>query len=408
MARLRKDFLLPGTWTLADGRTVRYSRADAAEQVQRTNELVAAGVPIPLYREHQGTPGQFITPDYLSMSVADKARNTLGWVEGAELDDAGIACAILQVPDDDDARNLAAIRFASPELAYDAPDGTGRVWRGRSMTHLAATPRPVQLGQRPFQRLSLNETDRRPVRLSLEGYMADDTPTPDDADTPDVPDVKPDADTPQDLPGKSDDFVALVQALRDAGLNIPDEVQDLQHLVIAVKACQPAKPEETPDPAGAGKPADQAGKPVEGASQQAAPVLMSLDAAQSPMGTKLVASLTKTIEADIADIKTVPRPIKVDWLQRLKTTERLSLDVNADPVKTDLLVEIAFAKKLPPLSIHVQAGGKGAVRMSADAGDVVEVPNPVEDAEKAHRERIEKDTDERAKRLSVNPPKPRK
>ena len=42
--------------------------------------------------------------------------------------------------------------------------------------------------------------------------------------------------------------------------------------------------------------------------------------------------------------------------------------------------------------------------MSADGGlppGVVEVPNPAEDAERAHKERIEKDTDERAKRLKA-------
>ena len=73
----------------------------------------------------------------------------------------------LDVPDPANARQMDKVRFVSPEVLTDWQDGDGRVWRGKSITHLALTPQPVRHRQGPFTPVRMGVRNNQGVRLSL-------------------------------------------------------------------------------------------------------------------------------------------------------------------------------------------------------------------------------------------------
>lgn len=400
MARYRKESLYAGTWTLPDGRRVTYTRDDIPYFRQRAKDMLAAGLSLPVAWRHQDvvpmTDGE--RQRFGAEEAARQEKLTLGWVEDAFADN-GPLDFVIETPDEADGRQLEKCRFVSPEIQTDFVDGTGRLWPGKSITHLAVTSRPVQSGQKPFVRLAHDATRPPPERLSLEGFMAekdDDTKPgkPEKPEAPETPEAAPAPEAPAVDPNSPEVLLPrLIQALRAHNMNIPDSVTDLQHLVIAIEANQelPAEPDPNQPP----EDPDVAGQPVAGAGPASAPVMMSLDAAVNPAAARVIELERADVGRRIDALKSVTRPVK-DRLKKKLAAERLSLDDRAHLAKTDLLVELAAFESLDPLPIHAQASG--TARLSQDA---VPVPTPHDDAEKAREKAIQDDIDERAARISV-------
>jgi hypothetical protein len=124
----------------------------------------------------------------------------------------------------EDRERLAKVRYASPQLRWDWLDSDGKVWKGLTIQHIAATPIPKQRGQNAFNLSdgSFRIPDEEIIRLSEGTPMAD----------------KKD-ETPDEVEGGGESvagFSELIEALKGTGMNIPDEVNDIPGLIIAVKA----------------------------------------------------------------------------------------------------------------------------------------------------------------------------
>ncbi len=207
MATFDKDFLYPGTYRLKDGRTFHASAGDVAHLARRLEEMLAAGLQIPVSWEHQGLAPR--TKAELSKLTADQTRLTLGHVESASLSPEGFLAGRVAVPVDDDAKRLPAVRFVSPTIAHDWTDGDGRFWPGASVLELAATPRPVQHRQQPFKPVAFSHGS---ISLSLADYRGDTT-MPDDAKKPDG----------EGGDGSGAQLKTVLKALADVGLVLPDD-----------------------------------------------------------------------------------------------------------------------------------------------------------------------------------------
>lgn len=206
MAWFEKDVLYPGTYHLGDGRVVTYTRDDVVHMAQRTKDMVAAGLAIPVCWEHQD--------DAVPLSAAElrarRARFNLGFLAKGRVSPGGFLEAVLDVPLADDAQRLPAVRFISPEIRRDWIDGSGRLWPGLSITHLAATARPVQHKQQPFRPVPATQLSL--ARLSLAAYLGDRTM----------------ANSTTEL--RPPQLKTLLRYLREVGLHLPDDT-DMDNLL---------------------------------------------------------------------------------------------------------------------------------------------------------------------------------
>lgn len=156
-----KDALYPGTIRKPGRDPLTLTDADLDAAVATANQLVRDGYTIPLYWEHQADDGP------VKLSAADKpahvAKHTFGRVKEAFKDDGGALQLKLEVDADDDFNRLPKVRFVSPELRKNWTDADGRTHKGWSISHVAATPIPVQREQKPFDPTNA-------IRLSLADY----------------------------------------------------------------------------------------------------------------------------------------------------------------------------------------------------------------------------------------------
>lgn len=170
--RFRKQVLAPGTfWVRQKVRSAtssspaaydtlpcEFTPADVAAMCATGQEMLAAGIAIPVPLEHQ--------EDHEALTPAEKLAHGLlfnsGWVTDFGLDPDGVLEAEISVePDahiarrfDCTAEELAAklastVRFVSPRILPSFTDGSGRKW-SNAITHVALTPVPVWSGQKGF------------------------------------------------------------------------------------------------------------------------------------------------------------------------------------------------------------------------------------------------------------------
>ena len=151
VAKFTKDVLYPGTYRLPDGRKVTYTPADVRHLSKRLADMTAAGLQIPLCWDHQHEA----KPVQMGADRSDRHKWNLGFAEAARLTPEGYLETGLDVPLDEDAKRLPAVRYVSPEITTDYVDGSGRKWPGLSITHVAVTSRPVQFKQNPFKPVQL-------------------------------------------------------------------------------------------------------------------------------------------------------------------------------------------------------------------------------------------------------------
>jgi hypothetical protein len=246
------------------------------------------------------------------------------------------------VPDEDDARRLPAVRYVSPEIDWAVTDGDGVTWDGPSITHIAATARPVQKHQLPFQ----FSQERRALRLSLEDY--------------DMPEVKekPDRKEGNGSQGAAGEFKDLVEALKGAGLNIPEEVEDLCGLIIAVKASSGTAEVggEGGGEAGGGELAGGGGL----TEAPAPPIAMSALAGRVyDLERRRLAERVEALERS----GRVPRAVKEQLLSSLATV-RLSLGGQAQLRPNALLAKVEAYEALPEGPFARKAVQMGGLRVA--------------------------------------------
>ncbi len=355
MARFLKDVIKPGRVHLPDGRVMDFTRQQMQALHSRAAEMAAAGLQIPLCWNHQ---------DVGPMSAADilaaRARNVFGYVASTERGKEDLLNTTLDIPDPDDAAQFAKTRWISPEVTWDHKDGTGRVWAGPSITHLAATARPVDPHQKPPVQLSQDAPSySRRVRLSLEDIMADEE--------------KPDSGGEAEGEGGGE-IADLIDALREHGLNIPDHVSDMAHLITAVKSQGEAEEEGTDNPG------DEYGAEI---TEAQAPVMMAmerrvLDFERSALKQRIEALFPARID----------RPTR-DKLLAEHGTVRMSLDRKKGvPRPTGLAAKVAAYEELPERKFK-----GGTVRLAQDTGGTREAtggPMSGEDDQKAIRAEAKK------------------
>jgi hypothetical protein len=349
VARLKKDVLRPGSYSVTnkDGtrRVVGYTDADIRHLHARFQAFKLAGIHVPVCWEHQDSALPS-TPEEISRRIADRARLHLGFVEDTCLDGDTLS-HVLDVSDDEDARQAERVRFASPMIATDWTDGTGRLWPGKSIVHVAVTPRPVRHDQKPFERMSM-------VCLSLSDRLGDTS----------VAEEKPDK---KESEGGEDggeggapaQMKDLIEALRGAGLTIPDEVADLDGLIIAVKASSGSGEGTDESP-----PADAVPAPPPDSS----PAMMGLARQVEGLSKRLLEAEKTRLSDEINklhDTARITRPRRDILAKKLNVT-KLSMGEDGQPVRTELHTIIEAYQALDTGSAGPVALGHG------------DVPTPVE------------------------------
>lgn len=374
MATFKKDCLYVGDWHLPDGRVFSCDGPLRDSLARRARDMLAAGLHIPLAWEHQDDAYPLSEDE----RRANRARFNLGFLKDAAV--AGGALEIVaDVPGEDDARRLPSVKFVSPEIRWDWRDGTGRVWEGPSITHVAVTPRPVQHAQQPFRPVELS-FDSPPVRLSLDGYtravrMADDTDIAvADTDTGDegfegLEDEGGEAG--MDGAGKLADILAVLSEL---GLVLPDDTTPSNLLDRLHAAALTMRHHATNgnDTAAGGNGGDQLpGEPSGGAAAQ--PQMVQ---PQMPMGMSMTEVHQLKAQLDRAN-KTLLAKERSDLLSRVAALHRsgrvtreihddlsgrlgkvqLSLGKDGGLAPNPVTAEIAAYEKLPAgcvMPAHVQ------------------------------------------------------
>lgn len=403
---IEKDVLYPRRVVVAGagGKPVAYSFTHHdLNAINRTgNSKIGDGWNIPVVWEHQNEKPDRRKLLKLSQSERDRefARGVFGAATRFVLRDGHLR-AILAGDDDEDLKQFQKVKYVSPEIEWDWRDPEGKVWRGPTITHIAATPRPVQRFQSPVQlsqkpaslqqfadlgRFILEAAKGRNVgetihpfviRLSLndyaEGPMADDEP-----------DVGGGGNG-----GKKGNWCSrIVAALAGVGIKLPDcnEQKDPEHFADLVEtACLNAdqgpsddemlEPEGEEDPAA--PPGDLEQPPPDAEAPPGPPIQMGLRKQQA----EAIELGRKNLTTRIANLETTRRitPATADDLRNKLKTVRLSLRKDGNLEENAVLIRVeafeqneagaAYSKratpsdKPPPRSRWVMRGGK-RVRLS--------------------------------------------
>lgn len=232
--RVWKDTLYPGRQRDKHGTWFTVSRQSTQAAARNCKRMIGRGIRVPCVWEHQpgAEPVEMSAADILASTV----KNCFGEIRDAKVDRSGVLWLLHEVYNPADAEMLREKRMqVSPKLYPGFKDSRGGEYRGPVVGHVAATPNPVQFWQKPFE---LSRGDA--LLLSYgERPMADELDKDDlETETPDAEPTEPADDLPEvpDEPIAVNELGALIEALRDSGFNIPEEVADVKHLIIAIKA----------------------------------------------------------------------------------------------------------------------------------------------------------------------------
>lgn len=372
---IEKDVLYPGRVVVPgpSGKPLAYTFTDRdLAQMNRTgNAKIADKWNVPLVFEHQNEKPDRRKMLQLSRTERDRefARGVFGCTKGYRLD-GGRLKAILAGDDDEDLKKFAKIKFVSPEIEWDWRDSDGKVWSGPTITHIAATPRPVQRHQNAVQ-LSLPAGKPRlfdalgdfieefaggsnvggtihpfVIRLSLadwEKNMADDEETP-GAGGGD---------------GKKENWCArIVKALAGAGIKLPDcqdSAKDPEHFADLVEtAClnceqAPAVDEELPAPEDEdpNAPAGDMEQPPPGAeAPPGPPIQMSLQK-QTERAADLARKNFLSEIKELVDTRRITPAIAEDLRSKLKTVRLSFRKDDGELVENAVSVRIEAFKQNP-------------------------------------------------------------
>lgn len=358
MARFAKDVLYPGSYSVPDGkggqRRVSFSERDVDHLTRRMQAMLAAGLSIPLAAEHQDR-AKPLTPE--ERKAAWVKQLTLGWAEAASKPEGYLSTQV-EVPEVEDQKAIRRVRFVSPEIVHDFVDGTGRLWPGPSITHLAVTPRPVNANQRPFEPVQMSV-----IRLSLDHYqlsqgatVADEKPEETPEETPEEKPVETPEETPEEQPDERQQYLDEVLAvLREDGYGLPGDtdaknlVERLHTAALTKKAMieQALSDEDEETPPGSREAAAQP-------EPESGPVMMSL----TVMGRKIKVPVKRKP-------KPAARPVQLSLTDSDPKTKRLlKLERNGILGRIKRLLESGRISKAIADKLNKQAT---TVQLSLDA-----------------------------------------
>lgn len=219
MARVWKEVLCQGRQRDVHGNWFTFGPRDIRAALGNARKMLARGLSVPAVWEHQ--PIEVGDRPRTAAEIAEWKRRyakfTFGHVVDARINDRGNLDLLHEIRDPRDAEQLLKTRFCSPKVYPSYSDSRGGEYRGATVVHVAATPTPCQHWQRPWE---LSRADA----LYLSYTPPEGSPVPEEGDDKDKGGT-----------GKGD-LGALMDALREVGLTIPDEVTDIPGLVIAIKA----------------------------------------------------------------------------------------------------------------------------------------------------------------------------
>lgn len=341
------------------------------------NAKIGEGWNIPIVWEHQDEKPDRRKMLKLSQSERDReyARGVFGAATRFVLRDGHLR-AVLAGDDDEDLKQFKKIKYVSPEIEWDWRDSDGKVWHGPTITHIAATPRPVQRHQSPVQ-LSQNHGKQRlipqlgdfieqaarvpnvggtinpfVIRLSLNDY----------AEAPKM------ADDEQDMGGEGEKkgnwCQRIVAALMGVGIKLPDcsQQKDPEHFADLIEtACLnadqgptdeellPEKEEETDPTAG-----DMEQPPPGTETPPGPPIQMGLRKQQ----TEAIDLGRKNLTVRIGNLERERRvtPATAEDLRGKLKTVRLSLRKDGNLEDNAVLIRVeAFEQNAPGSAYGLKA-----------------------------------------------------
>jgi hypothetical protein len=395
-----KDVLYPGRVVVPGpgGRPISYTftPADAARIAATGNAMLRAGFHAPACWEHQNVGPEKVR---LSRAARDReyAKSVFAHVGRFDVAPDGRVLARIRGADPADLRQFEKVRFVSPEIQWDWMDSDGKTWAGPTITHVAATPRPVQRHQHPVGTLALSHaanarafadfraflgaaagggnvaptiSPRGPLRLSLSHYQAGSNmageldgfggfSAGDGADA--------------DAGGKQTPWARIAAALSEhCGIDLGDvsDVQDADTFAMLVEVAarnykagsEPDQlddelPEEEEDPT---QPAGDLAQPPPGATEPPMPpVQMSLRKQQAQAET----FARRNLAARLARLDRTGRvtPTQADGLRKELTAVRLSFTAAGDLAPSALTAKLDALEQNPAGAAR---GKPGKVRLS--------------------------------------------
>lgn len=387
MPVFEKDVLYPGRYRLADGRTVEYSRDDVAHLKQRLKDMAAAGIQVPVAWEHVDEA----KPQTAEQRASNRAKWNLGFTLDADETTDGFLVAKVDVPGEEDAKRLPSVRFASPEIVENFTDGTGKVWPGKSITHIAVTPRPVQHNQQPFKsvqlsggvvRLSLTDRvggDDQSVRQSLGERLSEAHAVPEKNKTKeaDVGEGKDQADAK---------FQECLECLRADNYGLPDDTTP-ENLIERLHTAALTKRKMMGDQYGTGGQSTPSGEGV-------SPVTMSMEQRLVATEKRLLQREKEQLVLRIGNLFStgrVSKPLRDKLLQEASTVQ-LSLDESGELKDIKLLAKVEAYEALPASFSTPErlSNGQGDDMTAVDAPDgMAGAPRTREEVDRAVDEFLE-------------------
>jgi hypothetical protein len=340
MATVVKDSLWPGSYHLPDGRTFVCTKAELPHYQTRLKDMLGAGVPIPFNYEHQVDSLPQTRRD-IQLALADKCRMTLGWAEGASIHPDGFLEAKLEVPNADDLKRLPSIRYISPTIKRDWTDPNGRFWPGPSIIEFAATSRPVQMRQRAFQ-LSQDSKGAETWCLSIV-QLGDNAMALEDLDKPKgdkMDDMSPVLDDSPPVMNKDDKLSKCLEALAEMKIVLGDDttMKNFHERLLVALATKSAH--ENPEP-------------VEPMNEVPTPAMMSLQAQNVRLLSKLAATEKASALSRVKSLAGFLDRPELDRLAKAIADEPISLSASDSPSPT--LIELGAYEKAA--KIHASRGG---------------------------------------------------
>lgn len=347
-----KEVLCQGRQRDKTGRWFSYGPRHIQRADRNVSRMLSRGVPIPAVWEHQdveaGDPEEW---------KAQYAKKTFGHIIGRRINSRGNLDLLHRVPDPEDRKQLAKVRFCSPKVYPSGySDSLGGEYRGTTIAHVAATPTPVQTWQRPW-----------PVQLSRGEalYLSYSPEGPTVADEADDKGKK----TPKDDEGggATSELNDIMEALRGKGLMISDKVSTWRELLIAIESSGDADNEPELDDDLPAEPTG--GETVPGGG---APMMMSDDRAKGYAKREKI-DHTRRVNR-LFNTGRVTRVVAKSLLRRVGGQE-LSFTKAGDLVKTDTVHRIEAYEELPAWSAWSPKGKRPG---AADDLSTTEVPAPDE------------------------------
>lgn len=371
MWQIEKDVLYPARVVVADPKgqplTYHFTQADMADIERTGNAKIRDGWNIPLVWEHQNEAPERRKMIRLSRAERERefARGVFGCSTRFVVRDGRLR-AVLSGDDDADLKQFAKVKFVSPEIQWDWRDSDGKVWRGPTITHIAATPRPVQRHQEPVRLSQTPEVFRLAeflrvaagvprvgvrmhppkIRLSLSDFT-------------EVPSMPPETNA------GATPWERIATALQSRGIKIGDgkNIKDADHLADLVDvACmnsgdpdldlEPELPEPDPEPS----PEGDLDAPPDGAAPPPGPPIQMSQRAQE----RAERLERRNLGLEIASLERERRigPAVAQSLRERVKTVRLSFGSDGEPAPNEVSIRIEAFKQNPPGSAWNPTGRK--------------------------------------------------